>query len=319
MGTIAKERKPKAAKTESAAREADALENAIMLRPTNMQPGVIETNAEAVLEAVREKARQYLDASKYADDKHAKADRAMLRKQKDHVKTVMASIREAWNRPLEKAELLIRQTLKEFDAAIDSIDEFVKEGEAREKEAKREAIQAHFDSKNFDLFRLERIFDGKWLNKTADMRDVKKEIDAKIAETHANLKILESIAEHGAVAKAFYLDALDMASALRQVETLKANAERAAREKQQRAEREARETVARNAEAEAREAERAQKDAGIDSLVAEALGEDPAEAKPAIYEFDFRFRGTADDARKMKAYMTGNNIAYEKLAERVVE
>jgi len=53
--------------------------------------------------------------------------------------------------------------------------------------------------------------------------------------------------------------------------------------------------------------------------VAEVLGEDPAEAKPAIYEFDFRFCGTADDARKMKAYMTSNKIAYEKLAERVVE
>jgi len=319
MGTIAKERKPKAAKTESAAREADALENAIMLRPTNMQPGVIETNAETVLEAVREKARQYLDVSRYADDKQAKADRAMLRKQKDHVKTVMASIREAWNKPLEKAENLIKQALKEFDVAIDAIDESVKENEAREKEAKREAIRAYFDGRDFDLVPLEKIFDNKWLNKTTDMRDVKNAIVVKISEIHANLKILESVAEHGAVAKAFYLDTLDMAVALRQVETLKANAERSAKEKRERAEREARETVARNAAEEAEEAGRIQKDKNIDSLVAEVLGEDPVEAQPVIYEYDYRFRGTADDARKMKAYMISNKIAYEKLAERVVE
>jgi len=319
MGTIAKERKPKAAKTETATQEAVALENAIMLRPTNMQPGIIETNAETVLEAVREKARQYLDVSKYADDKQAKADRSMLRKQKDHVKTVMASIREAWNKPLEKAESLIKQTLKEFDVAIDTIDEHVKEGEAREKEAKREAIQAYFDGRDFDLVPLEKIFGNKWLNKTTDMRDVKNAIVVKISEIHANLRILESVAEHGAIAKAFYLDTLDMAAALRQVETLKANAERADREKRERAEREARETVARNAEAEAAEARELEKMASVESLVAEVLGEDPAEAKPAIYEFDYRFRGTVDDARKMKAYMTSNKIAYEKLAERVVE
>ena len=319
MGTIAKERKPKAAKTETETQEAAALENAIMLRPTNMQPGIIEMNAGMVLEAVRERTRQYLDVSKYTDDRQAKADRAMLRKQKDHMKTVMASIREAYNKPLEQAELLIRQASKEFDVAIDTIDEHIKEGEAREKEAKREAIQAYFDGRDFDLVPLEKIFDAKWLNKTTDMRDVKNAIVVKISEIHANLKILESVAEHGAVAKAFYLDTLDMAAALRQGETLKANAERAAREKRERAEREARENVARNAAQEAAEARQAEKEANIDSLVAEALGEDPAEAKPEIYEFDYRFRGTADDARKMKAYMTGNKIAYEKLAERVVE
>jgi len=97
MATAVKERKPKAAKTEDATREAPSFESAIILRPTHMDVGRIATNAEAVLKAVQVKAAEYKDLSKYAgDDKQAKADRALLRKQLDAMKTADASLMEAW-------------------------------------------------------------------------------------------------------------------------------------------------------------------------------------------------------------------------------
>jgi hypothetical protein len=70
-----------------------AFERAIILRPVSMSLGNIKTNIEAVLEAVREKSRQYQDVTKYAgDEKQAKDDRSLLRKQKDMTKTTIASI-----------------------------------------------------------------------------------------------------------------------------------------------------------------------------------------------------------------------------------
>ena len=220
--------------------------------------------------------------------------------------------------PLKAYRNFVARIKAEMNAAIDAIDEFVKEGEAREKEAKREAIRAYFDGRDFDLVPLEKIFDSKWLNKTADMRDVKNAILVKIEEIHSNLKVLDAIAEHGQLAKAVYLDRLDMGAALREVETLKANAERAAREKQARADREAREAAARNAEAERAESRELEREARLESMVADALGEEPAEAKPEVYWFEFRFQGTAELALKMKAFMTENAIAYEKLGQGVI-
>jgi len=316
MGTIAKEKPEAGTETTQAAA---AFENAIILRPIQMDVGRITTNAEAVLKAVQAKAAEYKDLSRYEGDGQAKKDRALLRKQLDAMKTADASLMEAWNEPLKAYRGLVAQIKGEMTGAIDTIDAFVKEGEAREKERKLDEIRAYFDSRNFDLVPFGRIVSGQWTNKTCKMADVKKEIDAKIAEVHANLKILENIPEYGQLVKAVYLERLDMGAAMREVETLKANAERAAREKRERAEREARETVARNAEAEIAEARKAEKEARVENMVAEILGGEPAEAGPTVYWFEFRIEVTEEQARELKTFMTGKNIAYDKLGQGVVE
>ena len=324
MGVIAKDKPVKKTKSEpvqetQVQEPESAFERAVILRPTSMNVGNITTNAEAVLEAVKEKAKQYLDVSKYeGDEKGAKEDRALLRKQKDATKTTIKSIEEAWNQPLEPFLDVSKKILKEFDSAIDTIDVWVKEGEAQVKEKKREEIQAFFDSKNFDLVTLDAFFNDKWLNKTFDMKDIKKEIEAKIAEIYSNIKILESIAEHGMTAKAFYLETLDMGEAMRKVESLKANAERLAREKSEREAREVQAQVSRNAREERREEREAAKEEQTRNLANEALDLPEPEAEvPApqkIIEFTLRFRGTEEQLRQLKQYMTTNGIAYEKIA-----
>ena len=333
MAVIAKERPKKRIESasadlecvavEAAPPEAVAFESAIILRPLRIDAGRITTNAEAVLEAVRAKAAEYRDLSRYdGDDSQAKKDRALLRKQMDAIKTTDASVMEAWNEPLGAYRGFVARIKAEMTGAIDAIDAFVKEGEAAEKEAKLAGIRAHFDSLGFDLAPFERLADPRWGNKTYKLADIRREIDARIAEVHANLKTLEGIAEHGTVAKAFYLETLDIGAALWQVETLKANAERAAREKAERAERETRETLARNAAEEAVEARRSESDARIESIVAlAALDEDeaaPAETKPVILWFECRFRGTREQLAELRECMTNIGVAYDKLGEGVV-
>jgi hypothetical protein len=295
-------------------------ERAIILRPVSMSLGTIETNIEAVLEAVREKSRQYQDVTKYeGDEKQAKDDRALLRKQKDMTKTTIASIQEAWNKPLEPFLSGAKEVLKQFDCAINTIDEWVKEGEAQEKEQKRRDIEAYFNGKNFDLVPLEKIFNDKWLNKTFKMPDIKQEIDAAISAIYSNIKILENIADHGMTAKAFYLETLDMGEAMRQVEALKANAGRLVREELNRQERERQDQVFRNAAEERREEYQAAREEKVKSLAGEALdigGPETSEAAAAsrLIEYTLRFRGTEQQLLKLREYMTANGIAYEKIA-----
>jgi hypothetical protein len=296
-------------------------EKTIILRPISMTVGNVETNINAVLEAVKEKSWQYQDISKYAgDEKQAKDDRALLRKQKEAAKTTIKSIEEAWNRPLEGFLIKAKEVLKQFDYAINAIDEWVKEGEAREKDKKRGEIQAYFDGKGFDLVSLNKFFNDKWLNKTFKLPDIKQEIDAAIAEVYANIKILENIADHGMIAKAVYLETLDMGEAMRRVETLKANAERLAREQAAREERERQERVARNAAEERREEREAERAERVQSLAAEALDlpeetaskASAAMEQPGTMEYTLRFRGTREQLLKLREYMTANGIVYEK-------
>lgn len=293
-------------------------EKAIILRPLTMSVGNITTNIEDVLAAVREKSREYQDITRYSgDDKQAKEDRALLRKQKDATKTTIESIKEAWNKPLEQFLDGGREVVKQFDLAINAIDEFVKEGEAKEKDKKRQDIQAFFDTRKFDLVPLDMIFDNRWLNKTYKMPDIKKEIEAAISSIYSNIKILENIADHGTTAKAFYLETLDMGAAMQKVETLKTNAERLAREKVEREERERQAQVAQNAAAERREERQAGREERTQSLAAAALDiEGPAVAappQPRIIEYTLRFRGTEQQLLKLREYMTAQGIVYEKI------
>ena len=320
MGAIVKDKpaKPEKAKPDTAPES--VFERAIILRPISMSLGNIETNIEAVLEAVREKSRQYQDVTKYeGDEKQAKDDRALLRKQKDATKTTIESIKEAWNKPLEPFLSGAKEVLKQFDYAINTIDEWVKEGEAREDEKKRQDIKAYFDGKNFDLVPLEKFFNTKWLNKTFKMPDIKKEIDAAISAIYSNIKILENIADHGMTAKALYLQTLDMGEAMRQVEVLKANAERLAREEMNHQTREHQDQVSRNAAEERREEHQAAREEKVKSLADEALdierpkAQGAAAAAPPLMEYTLRFRGTEQQLLKLREYMTAQGIAYEKI------
>lgn len=287
----------------------------IVLQAVNMNPGTIDTNIEKVLEAVKEKSRQYQDITKYqGDDKQAKEDRALLRKQKDMTKTTIASIQKLWNEPLEKFLTGGKEILKQFDIAIGTIDEWVKEGEAEEKEKKRSEIQIYFDGKNFDLVPLVKLFDGRWLNKTYKMPDIRQDIDAAISTIYSNIKILEGIAEHGVMAKAFYLETLDMGSAMRKVDELKAAAERLAREKVEREERERQVQIIKNATMERQEEKETAKEERIKSLAGEALEiTEPETTVPEVMEYTLRFKGTKEQLLKLREYMTANGITYERI------
>jgi hypothetical protein len=320
VATKAKAGKKSIGVPEENAPAATAFERAIVLRATDMTLGTIATNLEEVLAAVEAKSKEYQDITKYiGDDKQAKEDRALLRKQKSMIKTPIASIQEAWNEPLKPFITGGKQIEKQFDLAIDAIDEWVKEGEAKDKGEKKNAIQTYFDGKDFDLVPLDMFFDERWLNKGYKIQDIKKEIDAKIAEIYSNIKILENISDHGAIAKAFYLKTLNMGAAMLEVQTLKDNAERLAREQIERERREHQAQVAQNQQEQREEQQTARHDEQVADLANAAL-DLPVElapdtsSAPRLITYTLRFTGTRKKLEALKAWMSENDIAYEKIA-----
>lgn len=303
-----------------AVREMDAEpfnRSAVGLKMLALQIGRIETNAEQVLPLVAERIKDYRDLSRYAGKiDAAKKDRALLRKQKDALIEVRKDIEATWNSPLETFRATVKHISAAYDEAIDSIDSLIKAAEDREKQEKQAAVQTYFNEKACDLVSLDRLFKAQWLNKTYKLTDIKAEINAAIAEIYKNIEVLEQIPEHGMTAKAWYLETLNMGAALRNVQTLKDNAAKLARERLEREERRREEQTAQNRADLERERAAASREARVSALAAEALdlgvSSPPAQPEqPQIYELTLKFSGTKKQLWALRKYMSDTGIVYE--------
>ena len=284
---------------------------------TKISVGTITSNAADLLAVVKNGVQKYFDENYIPNEATAKADRAELNRAEKAIASQASQIKTAYNAPLEVFNGIVSEIRAEIKKAVTVVDNSVKNYEEKQKEQKGNEIAEYFDTKGFELVPLQRIFDSKWLNKTYKMADIKKEIDNTIETIYSNIKVLESIAEYGTTAKAFYLDTLDMGEAMRKVDMLKANAERLAREKVEREERERQEQIARNAAEERQEEKAVEKEERRQSLVNEALGieAEPVEVseKPELVEYTLRFKTTKEQKMGLKKYMTDNGIAYKQI------
>jgi len=260
--------------------------------------------------------RKYLDPKYVPLEDVAKKDRAELNKAEKNIGDQYAVLKKAYEKPLQNIEeniKLIRKAIKEASTVVDNA---VKTYEELQKKHKRTEIDIYFATKKFDLVPLEKIFDQKWLNKTKLMKEVKEEMDTKISAIYRDIEILEKIPEHGMAAKAFYLENLDMGAALRQVEAIKENAAKLAREQAERESRKIGEQVSANARVERQERREEKKEEIIKGLLDQIdgvpVGTAAEKERKEIIEFTVTFKGTKEQLQKLKEYMTANGIAYAK-------
>ena len=283
---------------------------------TDISVGNITTNAALLLEAVKQGVEKYHDPNYVPTEATAKADRAELNRAEKLVADKARDVKAKWNAPLETFNEYIseiRSTIKEASGVVDNA---VKIYEELQKTKKKQEITDYFATKKFELVPLERIFDTKWLNKSKTMKEVKDELDAKIKAIYGDIEILEKINEHGTAAKAFYLEHLDMGAALKQVEILKDNAAKLAKEQAERDSRKVNEQVETNAKAERRERREQQKEDIVSGIIDEACGLEhgttAAEKREQIISFTCTFKGTEEQLRKLREFMTSIGVAYEK-------
>jgi F0F1-type ATP synthase membrane subunit b/b' len=292
------------------------LENAF-ITVVNEHKEVIESIHKSMVDA-DEAYRKYLNPDFEPDEQEAKIDRATLNKAEKNIQEKFSALKTAYEKPLLGIETNIKSIRNAIKEASGIVDSAVKVYETKQQEQKKKLIEEYFNTKDFFLVPLDKIFNDRWLNKTYKMTEIRKEIDGLISKIYTNIKILEQIPNYGATAKTLYLDTLDMEGAMGQINTMKANAERLAKEQAEREERERREQIARNSEAlEQEKQESTPPSERMNDLVSQALDiplpEVEVPEKPEIMEFTLRFRGTKKKLFELRAWMAANDIAYEKI------
>ncbi|GHV78574.1 hypothetical protein AGMMS49944_03650 [Spirochaetia bacterium] len=281
--------------------------------------GIIETNALEVLANAKKKCEEYKDVTRFiGNEAIAKKEKASLNKAEKKAAEIAGAIRKKWLAPLELFEETMKAVRAEFKNASAGLDVVVKKAEEKENEDKALAIRLYFNTKNFDLVPFEQLFNDRWLLKGSKMKDIEKELDEKIDKIYSEIQVLERIPDHGTAAKAFYLEHLDIGRALTEVDRLKAAAEKIAREKVEREEREAAAKVLENQKDLRNEERQEAKDEQIKDLAAEALGAaeapEPERKGPDLLCTSLRFKIKPDTYRDLRAWLSSRGVPYKTVS-----
>lgn len=277
--------------------------------------GVLVTNIDELEKFVAEKLIEYTPENYKGDSDAAKKDRATLNASKkavsakriDIIKNAMARFK------IDVFETRCKKVEKDIDTAALALDAIVKAKEEEEKAIKRAQIEQFWAVQNFDLVKLDKVFDQKWLNKTVKNKDIFDEIEKKIFDIYAGIKTIEAFGVDVDTLKPLFLECLDLGKTIEQGNRLKENRERLAREENERKEREA-VKAKQDAQKELdKEAIQEQKNEPIASLAAQAMGDVPDD-DPEM-EYTLKFKAKKSVLFALRQYMIDNGITYEKIEE----
>lgn len=269
--------------------------------------GALITNALDIKSFVEARLVDYVPENYIDKSDEAKKDRAELNKASKELNAKRLELEKEFMRPFDELKAIIKETTKAIDGASAKLDEIVKGEEEREKALKRDNIELYFSSKKFTLLSLDRLFDQRWLNKTVKLAEVKKEIDAAIEKIYADVKTLEAL-EDADVLKQLYLDTLDIGAALRKGQELADYRKRLEVEAKERAEREARAQIQKQADEIQEEKARPVEP---ENLAAAALGKE-VDPDPEM-EYTLCFKARKSTLLRLREYMTAQGIQYIKI------
>ncbi len=195
---------------------------------TTKKLGSLTTNAKDIKAMVESILPNYsIENYNESNIDQAKKDKAMLNKAGKALNSKRIEIEKEFMKPFSEFKETITETVKLISGCSTQIDSVVKESEAREKDNKRSLIQSYWDSKQFDLVPLSKVFDDCWLNKTTKLKSVESAIDEKIKSIKDDLLTLEALEDDVDLLKPIYLDNLDINSTIQYAKTLKENRVRA--------------------------------------------------------------------------------------------
>lgn len=190
--------------------------------------GALITNAKDLKVLVENSISKY-DASNYSEDdiEKAKEDKAILNRFAKELNKKRIELEKEFSAPFEEFKRTVTDTIAIINDASKKIDDVVKIVENREKDEKRKSIDDFFCERGFDkIVPLSKIFDEKWLNKTASIKSIKSSIESKIEDVTTSLAIIEALEEDVDVLKLYYLEKLDINETLKYAKSLKENRER---------------------------------------------------------------------------------------------
>lgn len=191
---------------------------------TEIAVGKLTSNAKEYKAAI-EKELETFSIERYLNNPDAaKSDKAYLNKLKDEVAEKRKTATKLWNSPLAEFENEMKTLEKTINEASNQLKQIVDEAAQKEKDSKYEQIKTIWESFEFKIISLDKIFDQKWLNKTCKLTEITTTLENIVAKIKSELQTLESMGdEDKEVLQSFYLDCLDLNATLQKGNQLKAN------------------------------------------------------------------------------------------------
>lgn len=204
--------------------------------------GTLKTNIDELEKFVDERIKEYSPELYKGDADSAKKDRAELNNAEKKLASVRKDLISELMKPYADVETRLKALEKNIKFASGKLDEIVKEKENEEKQIKRMRCLDLWNTFEFKLFPMDKVFNEKWLSKSKKENDILLEMKAIIDKTYADLKTIESFPykEDVELLKTRYLENLKIEEVFDVVEEMKKNRERIAEEEKERAERERR-------------------------------------------------------------------------------
>lgn len=188
------------------------------LRIEQMQlPAPLGFNYEEIKKYAIEKAETY--KSLVYDDKQiaeAKSDRSSLRKLRDALNRARIDKEQEIKKALiEPFKNKVDEIIRILDEPIDSIDRQIKGFEEDQKATKREQIGSIWQNiEHPEWLTLPKVFNEKWLNKTATIKSIELELIDKVAQINKDLDTIKALDSFAFEAEAEYKRTLDLAQAV---------------------------------------------------------------------------------------------------------
>lgn len=259
---------------------------------------VIEFNSEQLITELTNALAKY-EGITYDDNNIvlAKKDRAGLNNLKSQIDGVRKSAKSEWNEPYIRFENEVKQLIALVEKPIQAIDIQIKDYEQRQKDIKRNSLEAYFNTTigdNASLLKFNDIFNDRWLNVTFSEAKATDEIKAIITQFNNDLEIISNESgEYKTQLYDYFLRTRDLAATFKEKQRLIATKEAMEQLK------------AREAERKAKEAEEVQK--------AETQPTTAQPDKPQLIAIRFEVEGTKEELMALSDYLKTNNLTYRRI------
>ena len=203
---------------------------------TNIVAGKLTSNAKEFSAALQKELKNYT-VERYLDNPDAaKTDKAYLNKLKEDVADKRKLATSTWNKPLDEFVSIMKSLEKEIDSAYSNLNGIVNQAAQKEKDEKKAKITEFWNTLDFTVVPLDRVFNPKWLNKTEKLPSIMEECKAIVEKINGEMATLKSLQdEDKETLLSFYLDTLDLNATLQKGNQLKENRARIKAEEERKA------------------------------------------------------------------------------------
>ena len=179
-------------------------------------------NKDEVKAAVAAKLVEYENAV-YTQEtiQTAKTDRADLNKIAKAIEDERKRVKSIYNAPYLEFEKQVKEVTGMIEKTVSAIDVQVKAFEAKAREEKLETVKAMYAERDMRGVPFETVFNDKWINATASLTMIGKEMDKIAEDISADMSVLQTIAEYQFEAIERYKSTRSLAEAMKEVNGLK--------------------------------------------------------------------------------------------------